>query len=243
MSNIIRYLNPAYERFRLIEECRKHLFNKQGKPLTGKERKKATERITAAKRKIVAERKKEAKEITSRITQIRIDDNKKKYGLVYKAFFDRDGVNWYQETTGMDLDLDRIYADIDYFHDAIAIAIKLEELDEDKTLDIKRLEKEIAFERQCRQFGYRYYNNNTPFTNRQIRMCNAVSKWRDESKINDFYMERDALISRTGVAHEVDHIIPITHDLVCGLHNEFNLRVITKAENQKKSNKFIVDDY
>lgn len=45
----------------------------------------------------------------------------------------------------------------------------------------------------------------------------------------------------TGISHEVDHIVPLRSKLVCGLHNEFNLRVIPAAENNRKGNRFWPD--
>jgi len=42
----------------------------------------------------------------------------------------------------------------------------------------------------------------------------------------------------TGFRWEVDHIVPLTSDLVCGLHNEFNIRVIPMVENRSKGNKW-----
>lgn len=40
----------------------------------------------------------------------------------------------------------------------------------------------------------------------------------------------------TGVRWVVDHIIPLQSEIVCGLHNEYNLAVITEAANGRKKN-------
>jgi hypothetical protein len=34
----------------------------------------------------------------------------------------------------------------------------------------------------------------------------------------------------------VDHIDPLKHDLICGLHNRFNLQMLSKQENARKGN-------
>ena len=39
-------------------------------------------------------------------------------------------------------------------------------------------------------------------------------------------------------AFEVDHVIPVKNSAVCGLHVLSNLRVISRAENRRKHNKF-----
>lgn len=40
----------------------------------------------------------------------------------------------------------------------------------------------------------------------------------------------------TGVQHSVDHIVPINHPLVCGLHCPENLRIVPLTENIRKGN-------
>jgi hypothetical protein len=40
---------------------------------------------------------------------------------------------------------------------------------------------------------------------------------------------------------EVDHIVPLNHPLVCGLHNEFNLEVVSTDYNQYKKDRFWPD--
>lgn len=54
-------------------------------------------------------------------------------------------------------------------------------------------------------------------------------KWSDFKEIE---------LSRPSKNYELDHIIPLNHDLVCGLHVPWNLQWLTKTDNRKKSNSF-----
>jgi hypothetical protein len=51
-------------------------------------------------------------------------------------------------------------------------------------------------------------------------------------------LEAQLLSIDTGVKHEVDHIIPLIHDQVCGLDVPDNVQILTKAENRRKAARF-----
>ena len=73
---------------------------------------------------------------------------------------------------------------------------------------------------------------------RSSRVRQATPPWADTAAILAVYEQRLILSQSTGVLYHVDHIIPLHHPLVCGLHVEYNLQIITAEENLRKSNKF-----
>jgi hypothetical protein len=74
---------------------------------------------------------------------------------------------------------------------------------------------------------------------RRQKLGRAFVTWADKKKIKQIYMECAYISETTGVKHHVDHIVPLSHHLVCGLHNEFNLQILTAKENLLKSNIFV----
>ena len=67
---------------------------------------------------------------------------------------------------------------------------------------------------------------------RRARQMSAMPKWVDRSAVAAIYLEaRERRMS-------VDHIIPIKHRLVCGLHVPWNLQIIPLIENVRKNNRF-----
>ena len=79
---------------------------------------------------------------------------------------------------------------------------------------------------------------------RRRRYKEATPPWQTaehKKQIREIHLMAIKLTKLTGVKHEVDHIIPIQGELVCGLHTPWNLQILTKAENLAKSNKHIVN--
>jgi len=67
---------------------------------------------------------------------------------------------------------------------------------------------------------------------RRSLIKNATPVWQDAKSIRDIYMNCPS-------GYEVDHIVPIVSDIVCGLHVSNNLQYLTRAENIKKGNKLV----
>ncbi len=72
---------------------------------------------------------------------------------------------------------------------------------------------------------------------RDARKLKATPHWltqEQHAEIKAIY--QDAAL-REGLWH-VDHIIPLRHPNICGLHVSWNLQVLTANDNQNKSNSF-----
>lgn len=77
---------------------------------------------------------------------------------------------------------------------------------------------------------------------RRRRHREATPAWitKDERlKMRELYVQARKLTELAGEPYVVDHIVPLISDVVCGLHVPWNLRVITRAENARKSNKLL----
>lgn len=65
----------------------------------------------------------------------------------------------------------------------------------------------------------------------------ATPAWADVELMQDLYALARAITEGSGIKYHVDHQVPLTSDLVCGLHNEFNLRPMPAVENLQKHNR------
>jgi 5-methylcytosine-specific restriction endonuclease McrA len=75
----------------------------------------------------------------------------------------------------------------------------------------------------------------------KARKKQAMPGWANKEKIDALYVEARRLTEKTGIKHHVDHIVPLKSDIVCGLHWEGNMQILTAEENIKKHNKIWPD--
>lgn len=73
---------------------------------------------------------------------------------------------------------------------------------------------------------------------RRAAKLRATPSWANAAAIKTIYEEAKRLSILTGIPHHVDHIIPLQGSLVCGLHVENNLQILTASENSRKKNRF-----
>jgi 5-methylcytosine-specific restriction endonuclease McrA len=77
---------------------------------------------------------------------------------------------------------------------------------------------------------------------RRRKHRDATPPWltrKQKTEIRQLYQITITMTKTTGEQYVVDHIVPLRSPDVCGLHVPWNLRVITREENLKKSNKLL----
>ncbi len=76
------------------------------------------------------------------------------------------------------------------------------------------------------------HNNKAYYANLASNRRNQKIAIYYKQELLDFYR-------KCPIGYEVDHIVPITNDIICGLHVPWNLQYLPWQENRSKSNKFI----
>lgn len=97
-----------------------------------------------------------------------------------------------------------------------------------------------AWRRQNLPHAKAYYN--AASAKRRATLLRAVPKWfvfeRQEVKL--LYKQASILRRTTGLDYQVDHIVPLQSDIVCGLHTLANLQLLLRKENISKKNKLLI---
>lgn len=72
---------------------------------------------------------------------------------------------------------------------------------------------------------------------RHAAKLQAMPAWANEDSIGLWYKGAAILSTLLGEPCHVDHRVPLRSKLVCGLHNEFNLQLLSAKENITKGNR------
>lgn len=98
---------------------------------------------------------------------------------------------------------------------------------------------------KVKQAAVRYLNKhrgqcNAQTAKRRAFKKSATPKWLNKAHLREmrqFYIEAKELGWLSSERLEVDHIIPLVNEQVCGLHVPWNLQILPKGENVRKGNK------
>ena len=109
-----------------------------------------------------------------------------------------------------------------------------------KLLKVVRDQAGVAADRAARLLHRRRLARRPRRARQRALYLQRIAPWADHSLIAAIYTEAAHLTRLTGIEHEVDHIVPLLGARVSGLHVEHNLRIIPKAHNRAKGNRFDV---
>lgn len=128
---------------------------------------------------------------------------------------------------------------------------KMREYYQNNTQKFKEYREETREQRReyDREYAKKRYHSDPKFKEYRRALGNArkemllrqAPSWINFEDVYHAYMIAQRVTRETGIPHEVDHIVPISSSVVCGLHYFSNLRLVTRHENRVKSNK-LVDD-
>ena len=77
----------------------------------------------------------------------------------------------------------------------------------------------------------------TKASNRRSKELQATPSWSEQELIKTIYQKAKVY------GAEVDHIVPLKSDLVCGLHVWANLQLLPKEDNRSKTNRHWPDQW
>lgn len=106
-----------------------------------------------------------------------------------------------------------------------------------------------GYKEKKREYARKYYAKNKEKWTEGVKKRRQFEKFskraatqKDLLNIRRMKLEAQLLTIDTGRKHELDHVIPLIHDLVCGLHTAANCQVLSKVANRRKAARFDQDE-
>ena len=92
-----------------------------------------------------------------------------------------------------------------------------------------------------KEYAKEFYERNKDYyiakdANRRAYKMQATPSWGQEGVRAFDKKAKELEAMNPGVKYHVDHIVPLSSNKVCGLHNQFNLQILTASENKRKGN-------
>lgn len=105
----------------------------------------------------------------------------------------------------------------------------------------RKLRTDPEHKQKQREYQRKHYReapwkNNAKAAQRRAVKLQATPVWADKEKIKEVYRQARKLSKEFGVEFQVDHIVPLQSDIVCGLHCWENLQLLEASLNKSKSN-------
>lgn len=110
-----------------------------------------------------------------------------------------------------------------------------------KNFRLNNKDKEAMYGKKYRNTEKGKLSNIKRSNQRRARKLKAHPKWANNDKILEVYELAKELQWLSEEKLEVDHIIPLQSDVICGLHVDWNLQILPRSMNRSKGNKLIVN--
>ena len=169
----------------------------------------------------------------------RIGECKKKWRAVNKDRIGERGKKYYAENR----DMRREYRREHYKNNKERVLESNSKYREDNRDKIREQVRKYTADNKekIREYKKKYNKKNRAYyraigAKSRAQSRRATPPWVDNYELTCIYERAIRATIDTGTQMNVDHIVPLNHPRVCGLHAPVNLRVITESENMKKGN-------
>ena len=106
-----------------------------------------------------------------------------------------------------------------------------------------------VYKEKKREYSREWYEQNKLQKNdsnakrKKVLKRASVATEKGKVEIKKIQLRTQLFTLTTGIPHELDHIIPLMHPLVSGLHVPANLQILTREQNKAKGTRFVPEEH